>query len=567
MAGLGIGLLLGARGLALPSRPTFDAATRTARGRAPAGALVTVCVNGLASGTTTANAGGRWTFVFASAPAGGQTLTARAEVTSPGLKLAPVAGGGPATLKAIGGYASVPVAALPVSGAKTRMKVRQISIVRRAITRIGVVHVNAVLQGGASGVANGANALVIRKGAFEKVGGATVPITWGGVAADVALPAGALKHVSDIVDFVASPGDQVAWRAEYDIPAGGSYPVTNWNLAAGDQLMVYDPANEVDDVHATGPMAVPSGAATNGRAFYPALLVGLTGDGNWSVIGIGTSIDAGQTCEVPNQQTGVGGGYLARAAMARQRPYMGYALNGYQYNAIIGRHDLLDGLLEFFDEAVLGAPTNDLYNQGQSSIASIVSRWNTVAGYCRAGGIKRVHGATMLPRGTVTDRAVLAANFTPYADYAGGALRDQFNVAAKEKGPAFSNFDDVIDVSAAVEQPGDKNRWLELPYASTLAAAAASGAGSVSLVDPPRAYASLAFDPFNAKGQFGPSNVFVARTVTGSGPYAASTSAVSMIGVAQDVGNAVRERVSDSGTHPTELVTALMAAPVAAALS
>ncbi|WP_061933412.1 SGNH/GDSL hydrolase family protein [Aureimonas sp. AU22] len=83
MPGLGIGNLSGGRSASLPSRPVYDAATRTASGRAPAGATVTVLLDGIAAGTAFASPSGTWSHAFATAPAIGQAVTARAEVTSP----------------------------------------------------------------------------------------------------------------------------------------------------------------------------------------------------------------------------------------------------------------------------------------------------------------------------------------------------------------------------------------------------------------------------------------------------------------------------------------------------
>ncbi len=59
----------------------------------PAGTAVTIFVNGTASGTVTADAGGRWSYVFGSAPADGLTITARAEITSPGRVVVDPGGG------------------------------------------------------------------------------------------------------------------------------------------------------------------------------------------------------------------------------------------------------------------------------------------------------------------------------------------------------------------------------------------------------------------------------------------------------------------------------------------
>lgn len=78
------GFQIGAVGTSLPSRPSYDAATKTASGKAPPNATVTVYVNGTSVGTATANAQGVWSFVFTTAPTQGQTITASATVTSPG---------------------------------------------------------------------------------------------------------------------------------------------------------------------------------------------------------------------------------------------------------------------------------------------------------------------------------------------------------------------------------------------------------------------------------------------------------------------------------------------------
>lgn len=87
MAGLGIGLLLPSRQGSALSRPTFDPPTRTASGRAPSGAVITVLLDDMPAGTATASAEGRWAFVFATAPTSGQRIAARAEIVSASVRV------------------------------------------------------------------------------------------------------------------------------------------------------------------------------------------------------------------------------------------------------------------------------------------------------------------------------------------------------------------------------------------------------------------------------------------------------------------------------------------------
>ncbi|KQQ80723.1 GDSL-type esterase/lipase family protein [Aureimonas sp. Leaf324] len=128
MAGLGIGLLLAARGGSALSRPAYDPPSRTASGRAPPGATVTVLLDGASAGSATTSAEGRWTFAFAAAPVAGQRIAARAEVTSASLRVAAAEAGatGGNTVRRLAGFGGDQGNQIrPSDGTKTTFNVRK----------------------------------------------------------------------------------------------------------------------------------------------------------------------------------------------------------------------------------------------------------------------------------------------------------------------------------------------------------------------------------------------------------------------------------------------------------
>ncbi len=128
MAGLGIGLLLSARGGSALSRPAYDPPSRTATGRAPPGAVVTVLLDGASAGSATTSAEGRWAFAFASAPAAGQRIAARAEITSASLRVAATEAGatGGDTVRRLAGFGGDQGNQIrPSDGTKTTFNVRK----------------------------------------------------------------------------------------------------------------------------------------------------------------------------------------------------------------------------------------------------------------------------------------------------------------------------------------------------------------------------------------------------------------------------------------------------------
>lgn len=84
-----------------------DATGRTYAGKAPPGASVAVLKNGTQDGTATADASGLWTYTFATAPAAGDTVLARAPVSSTAYTVpAPIVALGPTAASFTAGAAA-----------------------------------------------------------------------------------------------------------------------------------------------------------------------------------------------------------------------------------------------------------------------------------------------------------------------------------------------------------------------------------------------------------------------------------------------------------------------------
>lgn len=452
------------------------------------------------------------------------------------------------------------------TSATSRQKVRLAYKVRRASTSgIRFVFGNAFLAA-TTGQTNGAQTISIRKCALE-VNGVTTPLTFS-ASRSANVAAGAIV-TSDPVSVNLAVGDTVWFRAEYDFFVGANayvHRLKTHSTNDGESGWTYDPANEVDDVDNTGAMSAPSGAATNFNVYMPMILAGNTPSNTRSYIGIGTSIDLGQVDE--NSHGAIGGSYLGRACWSAGKAFCRYALNGYKFNDVIAGHSLLDTLLPYHDGVILGGPTNDII--AGSTTAQIVTNTSSIMhqihDICRASSsINYIIQCNILPRGTSTDKGVNPANFTPTSGFGSGGVRDTCNAALAAEVGVAGRINAFVDVSTPV-QDTDPTKWKTRSFTTTLAAAMLNTASSASLNAAPTLYESLVFDPTNASTQLAPSTAFIARTVSGTGPYTVTTSNVSTVGVAQNSGNTVAATSSYDTVHPQPLANADMAVPLAAAL-
>lgn len=106
--------------------------------------------------------------------------------------------------------------------------------------------------------------------------------------------------------------------------------------------------------------------------------------------------------------------------------------------------------------------------------------------------------------------------------------------------------DRAIDMRAVIVA-GNNDKWPLSAFTTTLASAAAVGAGSVSLSAAPAVGADLVFDPGNAST----AEVKVAvKSVTGTGPYTVVFTEGTTLSFSHSAGSVVKEAFTADGLHP-----------------
>lgn len=463
---------------------------------------------------------------------------------------------------------------LAPAGSKTRFKGRRLfRFARVAPGEIRFAFHNWYIQASSANpeIAGASNIPVTKAAAV--LNGVVVAVTVKGERA-FTVPAGAAEFVCDPLypsDFGLAaflPGTDLEFRILFDLAAGQNAPASAQTFRPGwSQTYRGAPADLPDDVDATGAMAT-TGSPDAVNIFMPTCVLGRFATPFPSLLLIGDSIFDRQ-----NDFSGLGdrgGGYAKRAALAAGLPFFAMAQGGRTADhqnasprcaAILGR----------FTDAHVQLGTNDIAF-GRSVTDVLIPDLRTLWQTLRSSGIGTIVQSTLPPR--TADNAYKctdAAQMTPFptqgaggAGFGPGQDRDLFNTAALPAeigagaGPTL-----LFDFAAYCADPAQTWRWKVPAYASTLAAAAASGAASVSLADAPGLLDSLVFEPGVANVDLGSQGGPYVHAVTGSGPFIAtltvadafgSTTLGTTLGKSHTAGSAIRTTLGSDGTHPTAAV-------------
>ncbi|WP_416357711.1 SGNH/GDSL hydrolase family protein [Aureimonas phyllosphaerae] len=262
MAGLGIGLLLGARGGPSLSRPVFDPATRTASGRAPRGATVIVLLDGMPVGTATTSALGRWSHQLGTAPSPGQALAARTEITSPATVIGPGYAASGETVRRLAGFGGDQGNQIrPSDGTKTAFNVRKRFYTPVPIPNPEVAYTGFHYNSGAE---------------FDYPNEATYHSA-------IELPDGTIRDMGAPVTVV--PGTILA-RSEkaagFTVPAGFYWIRTHGRVPSGGRWSYTDAFRSANAGHMEEGVDLvdkaTSGTIGNATQQLPAAAIGLVGD-------------------------------------------------------------------------------------------------------------------------------------------------------------------------------------------------------------------------------------------------------------------------------------------------
>jgi hypothetical protein len=300
---------------------------------------------------------------------------------------------------------------------------------------------NWYLDGTSNGLLDGAQPITIVKMSLERDTPASqTPITFAS-SPGTTLATGAANVHSDTLT-ANLPKDQLFWiRISATIPAAGNWqfgPYTNANFA-GAQTYLYPPANNIDQVYATGALTQPAQSVATTTGFGPSAILGhCTTPGNPAVINLGASFSTGlddfavstggAPCALSNGSTAAGIGMMSRAALNNGAisgtiPFMKIALGGtgaanaltwtksfnyFQYGNIL------------FDDMgandVPGGTASTIYNNN-------LQVWQNA----RAAGVQRVVVMQMNQRTVSTDNWMTLANQTPQNGFNTGQVGDQLN--------------------------------------------------------------------------------------------------------------------------------------------
>lgn len=408
--------------------------------------------------------------------------------------------------------------------------------------------------------------LGIRKASSEK-GAASVPITFSG-ARDFTVVAGVPLVKSDWIESPVVAGDILWHRQEADIASGAStygagrlFNMASLEGGAAETSVLYDPANEVDDVDATGTMAVPTGSSANYTPPLPVVLIVETAPGVEAYLSVADSIGFGIT-DLPSSNGANGNGFIARAAYKKGKPHTSVSLSGQTVQQINAGNSLIRALLPLHTHVISEAGTNDLA-QGITA-ATLHARKVTEWAMYKAAGQKVVQ-PKMLPRVTTADFGTTLAGQTPIAGFGLGGERDILNALyAADVGTLIDKF---VDVASAVEEPTDRSKWALPTFTTTFSATALTTATTLSLAASPPIGGMLTADPGGANQ--GPAANTSPNTrvlsVTGTGPYVATFGAAIGGTTTHAIGEVVKAARTD-GTHPEGPVNDEMATLLAAAL-
>lgn len=268
------------------------------------------------------------------------------------------------------------------------------------------------VDGSISPASVGGGATTILKFAIEQDSPAkTVPITFAGQRTkNLAWPDNDIQ--SDPL-YPAAFGlsqfsrDQKFWiRITAICAASVSFPLV---VSGGTGLLsgLYDPANDIDQVDATGVMSMPTGATvftTFGSVYGPVAILGRPLGPGLSVIAFGDSIGDGTNDTVNPLPTVAGFGFISRATMdagvasnsiaCLKMTRSGATLALFTANPLAMRY------LRYANVLLETLLTNDVGTAGTANVTALEAAETSLWSTARAAGVKRILRTKLLPRTT-----------------------------------------------------------------------------------------------------------------------------------------------------------------------
>lgn len=333
------------------------------------------------------------------------------------------------------------------------------------------------------------NAVAIQRAVEIASPAQTVRVTWAGGPAG-SVPDGAAAHASDDILPEAfgyaggfAPGLVIWHRAMQDVAVGQfilQRPATGAGTPAGESS--WRSANTSDQLMATGALAA-SGTARAATDAAPYLFVGLADDHGPTVGISGDSRFYGFGGD-DGPGTAAAGGPIRMALEAAAVPHFVQARSATQLAQIVAGAAFANfakrqDAFAYVGDVVSNYGSNDLNaGRGASQLAADVQSYVALV---KGLGVGRVWWATIAPR-TSTGNVPVAGFANTDANG-----RKAFNDALRA-GWAAWGLAGVIDVSAAIEDPGQTDRWASLAY--TTDGVHSSQAGQVLEAAPLQAWAA-----------------------------------------------------------------------------
>jgi len=374
-----------------------------------------------------------------------------------------------------------------------------------------------------------------------EVNGVTTKMTFAG-ADGVALPPGTVDLLTDAATVAISKGDIVYVRTVFDTATGFIGDGMNW---VGDTVLAYDPLNENNQVYSAGPLTTPTGGTTT-NSMGPVMLIGEVPEGTVSLLGVGDSIGRGSQDTNINSTGAEGGGPFRRAGIAANIPCAVYATSAKTLATVASNNALLLSMAKYCTYSWVELGTNDIT---ASNLTTVQSTYTNVWGQLKTAmkGAKHVSQFSILPRVSTTDGVTTLANQTPVAGFAAGGTRDGLNMWFPSK-VTDGTINLFLDWSAAVEDPTDSNKWAIRTFATTLAAAYASGS-TVSMTKPPKYGEMVVLNPAVLPS----TGTAMVRSYTGTAsPFVVTLSHNPAVAAAS--GDPVKATPAIDGIHPSGLV-------------
>lgn len=282
----------------------------------------------------------------------------------------------------------------------------------------------------------------------------TSRVTFGGVQSPtVAIGAGTV--ISDEMGFRLPAGSTMIVRSGA-IFAASAPVVGNLSTVSKNSKAISNAV--VSQVYTAAAFTTPAGGVASHFGFGPVCLIGIPTKRHVAVMLWGDSITFG-TGDGTGDATYGHYGWGERGLIGVNGynvPYVncsrsGDSTPGYSSFQSWGRVQLL----EYVTHAVFGMGTNDI--AAATPLATIQANCQTIWAEAKSRGVKVYH-TTITPKTTSTDSWATKANQTVVAEYNAAGKRGLFNAWLLTQ-VAAGNLDGVLDVSAAVADPTDPDKW------------------------------------------------------------------------------------------------------------